>query len=90
MAVTSELTAKTNLSITLGSVCVVIWTLLAGAIGFIHGITAEHEKRIIILEQKRTADDERTKETETRRDRERTEILGSLRRIEEYLERKFP
>jgi len=82
--------SKTPLSVTLGSVIAVLWTLLAGAVGFIHGITTDHEKRIIILEQKRNADDEMTKATEIRRDRERVEILDALNRIELHLERKLP
>lgn len=89
-AVPKEITGKTPLNVTLGSVVAVLWTLLTGAVGYIHGITSDHEKRIIVLEQKRNADDEKTRDTEVRRDRERTEILGALRRIEEHLERKFP
>jgi hypothetical protein len=85
-----SISSKTPLNVTLGSVIAVLWTALTGAVGYIHGITTDHEKRIIVLEQKRTADDEQTKGTEIRRDRERTEILEALRRIEDHFDRRTP
>lgn len=84
------ITSKTPLNVTLGSVIAVLWTALTGAVGYIHGITTDHEKRIIVLEQKRDADDKRTEATERQRDRERTEILEALHRIEDHFERRGP